>query len=114
MDELILQEGAGLSRAEVLEDVARQIKQAFNDGTGGDCNFRASDAFTGYSGRVTLHLELMDFDVKELVKTIEIPMATAEQVRARSGTMPPDLSKPTGAVTNSGDFVTALSKPAAG
>jgi hypothetical protein len=92
-----------LSGVEILEDIA----QCLVEGLRNNCDLRASDAFASYAAKITVELYLHDTDTQKLDKsiivgepaslppthtaTVEMPLASADEVRERSDLTPPSM-----------------------
>jgi hypothetical protein len=94
-----------LSGVDIVEDVAQRVAAAL----AGNCYLRESDGYRAYSAKVTIELQLQDLDITQVEKTlvigkhdpglpsrpikVEVPQATVEDVRKRSGLLPPSLER---------------------
>ncbi len=98
-----------LNRDELIADLCAHITTELKRN---NCDFGETDAFTGYAAKVKIQIELYDVDTRTVEKTIligapleelqgdtsriEIPKASVDEIRTRSGLAEPDLAKPIG------------------
>lgn len=77
---------AGLSGKEIVEDVIGQVRRSLMR----DCNLRESDCYgRGYSGKITIHLDLFDIDVAKT--DAEIVLSPTKELLASTPETPQDI-----------------------
>ncbi len=94
-----------ISGTEIIDDLAARLVE----GLAGNCYLTANDAYASYSAKMVVEIQLIDVNTPTVSKTlvvgeldpstpthqvtIDVPPTTANEVRERSGTLPPSLER---------------------